>query len=299
MKVLKQVFVSFFPILFISGLLGLFLFILPSVDASALEVDGVSVGDTRPGDESVNKQVMTYTVFLPVVVKNPIPECPTYSSQTYNLIPVDGDPADHPDYLHGDLNLLLRGYSEVSEVLSLVDYSGGIDSNAPQLAGLFEPNRFPGITSTHRVNDWIWGCNPPDGCRGPALTNWPVTLAGLSTTPGENISIPARGPEIYGGGYIVMVLYAEERRITLGYTRRDTVAYGYAVHLEDVCVDPNLLALYRSQVDADGWRSTNYLPALRNNETLGTALNTEIKVSIRDQGEFMDPRSRKDWWQGY
>jgi hypothetical protein len=299
MKVLKQILVLFFSISFGSGLLGLFLFILPSVQASALDVNEVYTGGISPDDESANKQVMTYTVFLPVVIRNPIPECPTFSSQTYNLIPVEGNPADHPDYLHGDLNLSLRGYSEVNEYLGLVDYSGGADSNAPQLGGLFEPNRFPGIASTHRVNQWDWACNPPEGCRGSVITDWPVTLAGLATTPGENISIPERGPEIYGGGYKVMVLYAEEQRITLGYTRQDTVATGYAVHIEDVCVNPNLLALYRSQVNAQGWRNSNFLPALRNNETLGTALKTEIKISIRDRGAFMDPRSRKDWWQNY
>jgi hypothetical protein len=93
-----------------------------------------------------------------------------------------------------------------------------------------------------------------------------------------------------------MVLYAEEKRITLGYTRRDTVAAGYAVHLEGVCVDPNLLALYRQQIRPDGYRATNRLPALRNNQPLGTALGTEIQLAIRDRGTFMDPRSCKDWW---
>jgi len=298
MKVLKQVLVSFSVILFVSGLLGLSLFTILPVQVSALEADEVYGGDTDPADESANKQVMTYTVFLPVVIKSPTPECPTYSNQTYNLIPIDGSPADHPDYLHGDLNLSLRGYSEVSETLGLIDYSGGTDSNAPQLSGLFEPNRFPGITSTHQVNNWDWSCGD-HGCQGSPITDWPVTLAGLSTTPGESISIPERNPQIYSGGYIAMVLYAEERRITLGYTRQDTVATGYTVHIEDVCVDPNLLALYRGQVDADGWRSTNFLPALRNNEILGTALNTEIKAAVRDRGAFMDPRSRKDWWQSY
>jgi hypothetical protein len=298
MRILKQALFSFFPILFVSGLLGSLLFILLPVHAAALKTNEVY---TRVGfgDETVSQQVVTYTVYLPVVFKSPTPECPTYSSRAYNLIPVDGPPADHPDYLHGDLNLSLRGYSEVSEYLGLVDYNGGTDPDAPQLAGLFEPNRFPGITSTHRVNHWDWACNPPDGCRGSVITEWPVTLAGLTATPGEDISISERGPEIYGGGYIAMVLYAEERRITLGYTRQDTVASGYAVHIEDVCVDPNLLALYRNQVDADGDRATNFLPALRNNETLGTALNTEIKVAVRDRGAFMDPRSDKDWWQAY
>ena len=74
---------------------------------------------------------------------------------------------------------------------------------------------------------------------------------------------------------------------------------GYVVHLEDVCVDPNLLALYRAQTDSDGYHHTGHLPALLNNQALGTALNTEVKVVIRDKGSFMDPRSRKDWWPGF
>ena len=158
MEVLKKILPPFFSILFVLGLLGLTFFILPSIHASALETNEVYGWITDLGDESANKQVMTYTAFLPIVIKNPVPECPTYSSRTYDLIPVDGPLADHPDYLHGDLNLSLRGYSEVNEYLGLVNYSGGIDSNAPQLAGLFSPNRFPGVASTHRVNDWIWGC---------------------------------------------------------------------------------------------------------------------------------------------
>jgi len=87
--------------------------------------------------------------------------------------------------------------------------------------------------------------------------------------------------------------------MTLGYTRDDTVATGYVVHLENVCVDPNLLALYRAQNDAAGFRATGFLPALRANEKLGTAFGDEMQVAVRDRGAFLDPRSRKDWWQGY
>jgi len=239
-----------------------------------------------------------WQVYLPMLIKAP-PGCPTSSGASFSLIPIYGAYADHPDYLHGDLNLSLRGYSEVAATLGLVDYSGGVDGGAPQLAGLFSPNDFPGISAAYQVNDWNWACNPPDGCRGAPLTDWPTTLIGLQTTPGESISIPERADEVYGGGYIAMVLYAEERRLTLGYTREDTVAAGYAVHLENVCVDPNLLTLYQAQVDASGWRSTGYLPALKNNQTLGTAFGAEIQVAIRDRGSFMDPRSRKDWWWGY
>ncbi len=70
------------------------------------------------------------------------------------------------------------------------------------------------------------------------------------------------------------MLYAEENRMMLVYAREDTVAFAYAVHLEDVCVGPNLLALYRSRVDGDGWRIADggyQLPALNNGQVFGTA----------------------------
>jgi hypothetical protein len=40
------------------------------------------------------------------------------------------------------------------------------------------------------------------------------------------------------------------------------------------------------------------LPALRGSQALGRARDASIGVAIRDTGSFMDPRSRKDWWQG-
>lgn len=231
----------------------------------------------------------------------PTPPPPTFSSScagpsghSYHLVPViggDGRPASG----HGDLNLALRGFSPTSASLSLVDYSGQFDPDALQLAGLFEPNRFPGISAVYRGHDWDWGCNCPGGPIGSPET----TLIGLPTTPGEPIFVPERQAEIYGGGYKALVLYATETRITLGYTREDSVSNGYVVHIENVCIDPNLLGLYYSQVNAEGRHVTGRLPALRNNEMVGTALSGEIQVAVRDRGAFMDPRSRKDWWQGY
>jgi hypothetical protein len=120
---------------------------------------------------------------------------------------------------------------------------------------------------------------------------------GLATTPGEAIYVPERGSQIYRGGYVALVLYAEKQRLTLGYTRRNHVAAGYVVHIEDVCVNPNLLALYQAQLDGAGWNDTGHLPAVVNNQAVGTALGHELKIAIRDSGSFMDPRSRKDWWR--
>lgn len=231
--------------------------------------------------------------FVPAVEKAPVPTCPTSSTRTYLTIPIEPPVADHPDTLHGDLNLALRGYVPTKAPLEIVDVNGPTDVNAPQLPGLFGDGRTPVFSSAHRVYDWDWGCGE-HGCRSPHLTPREVSLLGLVTHADESISFPSRGPEIYGGGFTTLVLYAAEDRITLGYTRRDSVAPGYAVHIEKICLDPNLLALYR-QANAAG-RAT--LPALRNGDVLGIAQHGEILVAVRDRGTFMEPRSRKDWWKG-
>lgn len=237
----------------------------------------------------------TRYVYLPAIFKPDPAACPTSSLASFGLMPIDGPRTDHPDALHGDLNLSLRSYTPTVAFPGLVDYNGPTDPDAPYLAALFEPPHFPGIRTVYQVYDWNWtGCGV-DGCRGGLITNPAVTLVDLVTTPGELIYVPERGANIFGS-QIAMVLYAEERRITIGYTRRDSVAFGYAVHLENVCVDPNLLALYRAQVDSQGWRVTGRLPGLRHRELLGYAGGEEIQVAIRDRGTFLDPRSRKDWW---
>ncbi|MFQ5577952.1 MAG: hypothetical protein ACE5G8_13290, partial [Anaerolineae bacterium] len=193
-----------------------------------------------------------------------------------------------------------------TDSLDLVTYPGGTAADPPKLSALVASPQFP-FAAVYRVYGWIWdpaqcGGNP-DGCRGPLLTYnptqlrwWDVTLVGLKTTPGEPVYLPARNAQIDPGGQKALVLYAEEKRITLGYTIDDTVANGYTVHIENVCVDPNLLALYRAQINPDGTRKTGKLPALSNGQALGTALTDEMQFAIRDRGTFMDPRSSKDWW---
>ena len=231
-------------------------------------------------------------MFLPVVGQAIWSSDPGAS---YETIPVDQpSPDGRPAAAHGDLNLALRGYIATAATLQFVDYSGATDDRAPQLPGIFSDGRAPEFTSVHRVYDWDWGCGA-DGCRGAPLSYPPVTLLGMRARPGEILSAPSRSAEIYAGGYRTLVLYAEATRITLVYTRNDHVIDGYTVHLEGISVNPALLALYR-QANATG-RSA--LPALRNNQPLGIAAQNEIRVAVRDRGAFMDPRSRKDWWQGY
>lgn len=275
-----------------------------AVSSTEVMADNVAATSAQAEQEVDYVEPYTSTAQVqPPPSANGEPACPAQSSATFDLIPIEGKPmSDHPDFLHADLNLSLRGYTPVTESLRLEFYNGSTDSNSPRLHGLFEPNRIPDIRGVYQINDWIWDAakcgGTTQGCRGgPIDVFWPVTLVGLGTTPGEAIYTPERGPEIHPGGYVAIVLYAEEKRITLGYTRRDNVAAGYVIHLEGVCVDPNLLALYQTQKNADGWHTSGFLPALRNNQALGTALSNELKVAVRDAGSFMDPRSRKDWWQ--
>jgi hypothetical protein len=108
---------------------------------------------------------------------------------------------------------------------------------------------------------------------------------------GEMILTPDSGYDI-GEGRDVLVLYAEPTRITFHIGREDGFT-GYVMHLEDVCVEPGLLALYQAS-NAAGRQA---LPALAGRQPFGRALGNEIKIAIRDHGSFLDPRSRNDWWQ--
>jgi hypothetical protein len=265
--------------------------------------------DCNPNEPVTSKNLflgeLSKHTYLPLLLKNyqnTLPSlCPAVSVNQYTLIPYEGGPIDHPDYLHGDLNLFQRGYNPVDGVaLTLVDYSGSTAATPPQLPGLFGNNRLPTFNRAYRVNDWNWSCGTPHGCPGAPLTHYPTTLIGMVTTPGEAIYPPDRSPNIFsqnGRNYKALVLYAEETRLTLTFIRRDSVGDGYSVHLENFCVDPNLLATYRAQVGPDGFRISGVLPGIEQDQVLGSALS-ELRVAIRDRGIFFDPRSRKDWWQG-
>ena len=235
---------------------------------------------------------LTTTIYLPLII-NPLTETVPITScvptgETYGTLdPID--PATGDVSLHPDINLAIRGYTPTTAYLGLVDYGGNIDPNAPQLYTLFDDQRTPTFNAAYRVYRWDWTCN----CRGGPIVKWDVTLLGMETAPGELIHLPVAGYDV-GGGYGALVLYAEPTRLTLKYTREDNVVAGYTLHLENICVDENLLALYE-QLNAAG-RTT--LPALAPGQPLGRARSTEIDAAIRDAGSFLDPRARKDWWQG-
>lgn len=228
----------------------------------------------------------------PTPQPQPVPQvdpCAPIPNESYASLPIVGRPTDRPADKHGDINLALRSYAPTSSTLGLIDMGGPTDPRAPQLAGLFADKRTGVFTTVYRVNHWDWGRN----ARGGPITDFAVTLAGLATKVGEPICIPKAGYDI-GQGYQVLVLYASRERITLKYTGEDTVATGYAIHIDNICTEPKLLALYE-QMNATGRAR---LPALRAGQAFGRARGNEIQVCIRDTGRFMDPRVRKDWWAG-
>jgi len=228
-----------------------------------------------------------FRAYLPIISK-PEDVCrPT--GEDYGKLEINPWAATPPAESHPDLNLAIRGYVSTDAFLGLVDI-GGTDPKAPQLAGLFATPRLPPFTAVYRVYDWLRGCN----CRGDPIDKVEVSLAELGTTPGETIHVPDSGYRI-SPDYEVLVLYASQDRLTLKFTAEDTIEGGYAIHLENVCVDANLLALYQ-RLNAEG---RHELPALPARKPVGRARSGHIGVVIRDRGGFLDPRWRHDWWIGY
>jgi len=200
-----------------------------------------------------------------------------------------------------EFNLALRGWVSSGAALGLVDYGGGTDPDAPFLGDMLpgrigSPVRF---TSAHQVREWDYGAGRP----GPPIPAhpFPATLVGLATRPGDTVHLPGRRAAIDGNGTRAMVVFAGRQRVTLKYTREEievregvVVISGYMVHVEDICTDPRLLALYQS-LDRAG---REHLPAIRSGQAFARALGSEVRVAVRDTGRFMDPRARKDWWRG-
>jgi len=246
-------------------------------------------GDTIPG-ETIPPDAPA--IFLPLVSAAEAP--PDQLPLSYASLPVEPPPSDRPAEAHPDLNLALRGFVETAGHLGLVNYGGDTDPQAPQIDGMFDPPRLPTFPALYQVYDWNWGCAPPAGCRGEPISGYPVTLLEMATAVNEQIRIPRRAPSITGD-FNALVLYADARRLTITYTRRDTAAVGYLVHLEDFAVNPGLIALYQS-LNAAG---RGALPALRNGEIVGVADRGALRIATRDTGAFLDPRACKDWWQGY
>lgn len=261
------------------------------VDAALIDHTVEVIGDTKTALSIQTSAAISTFIYLPVVGKAP-PMCPVPGS-SYGTVAVLSAPANPPAEINPDLNLALRGYTATTGTLGLIDIPSTVDSNAPQLYRLFADNRVPVFNAVYQVYDWNWTSNS----RGAPIADPPVTLAGFQVGVNESICAPGSGYDIGrrpASGYAMMVLYASPSRITLKYTREDNVINGYAIHIENISVDPDLLALYQAMNAAGRSR----LPALYGGQPIGRAISSELGVAIRDTGAFLDPRSHKDWWQG-
>ncbi|MFW6135246.1 MAG: S8 family serine peptidase [Chloroflexota bacterium] len=278
----------------IVGLLTVALFISSTLGATGASLRQV---DLTP----------TAYAYLPFVARSTSP-CPSTSTNVYQSGPAhqhDEDDPVRPAHLHADKNIALRGYTVTDpSVPGLVDYSCDDDEVPPQFATLFDPARVPTFSAFYRVYDWIWAGSPDPGERGDLIAAYPVTALGLQTTPGEVLRVPTSGYDIGGDPEMeVLVLFADQDTVALRYTREDSSAPpGYTVHVDNICTDPNLLALYNQLDDPDGPRyvypKAEYpLPNLPAGHPIGVALGTEVVVAIVDTGAFQDPRSLNEWWQ--
>lgn len=203
------------------------------------------------------------------------------SSNSYALIPIEGEREIRPAVEHGDLNLKLRDPQPAQLEPSLIDISNaGSDPNAPKLSAAFKPD----LVATYAVHDWDWGCN----CKGALIQDGMAVLVGINTTPGEPVFIPSTSQDIFQGNYYATLLYASEDSLTFVYARRGNVVEGYTIHYLGLQTDPNLLALFRESRGSE-------LPGLTLDTPVGIATD-ELIVAVRDNGTFLDARSRLDWW---
>ena len=271
----------------------------------AIAVAGATTLTALAEPSAVAPRDLNFKTYLPFVTSS---TCQNIPGETYTTLAPNPPPTDRPAEQHADLNLALRSYAATTGTLGLIDIDGPTDTKAPQLYRLFGDQRVPVFSGVAQVYDWNWGSN----ARGALITDPPVTLAEMQTVTDEPLYVPAsaynigtkkmRPPEGFfadaptddPNAYEVLVLYASPERITLKYTREDNVIQGYTVHIEHVCVAPALLALYQQSNTA----GRGQLVALKAGQAFGRANGTLIGAVIRDNGSFMDPRSRKDWWAG-
>lgn len=240
--------------------------------------------ETSWAEDDQNKKL-----FLPSVYgRPPAPDC-NVPNTNYASLTISGPSLNEDPATSENLNLGYRGYALTSAPLTLITYDGKApDTNAPQLPGMFGDNRTPVFTNAYQRYRWDEGCD----CPLDTYSKWPVTVLGMGVAPGETIFTPDSGYDI-GGNYEYMVMYAGPNDITFHVGRDDDLT-GYVIHVDGVCTDPDLLALYQ-QLHAAG---RGELPALKGHQAFGRAVGGEIQVAMRDSGSFMDPRSRNDWWQG-
>lgn len=242
--------------------------------------------------------------------------CPTRSTRRYvqgGVLQYDLDDPVRDTAHNADKNLAYRGIARHPlDATNLVDYGHSSDEKLPpQLATLFRPNRVPRFLTGYRAFDWIWLPSPETGYPSADAQSLPISAIGVITKAGERLATPRQGRSLgkpFGTGAVV--LYADEHSITLKFTREDSVAQGYTLHVMGICTDPNLLKLYRKDDNADRYafgpgsgntprdNQVDYvLPGVKHGQPFGVAAGFKIIIAIRDNGSFVDPRSLHDWWR--
>jgi hypothetical protein len=68
------------------------------------------------------------------------------------------------------------------------------------------------------------------------------------------------------------------------------VVSGYTVHYLGLQTDPNLVKLFEESEGSE-------LPGLTLDTPIGVAAGEELMVAMRDNGTFLDARSKRDWWE--
>lgn len=191
---------------------------------------------------------------------------------------------------HGDINLLLRAKQSVDAEKTIIWIEGPMDPLLPpQIASIFEDNRLPIFSNVYQLQRWDWDCN----CPKEFMTTPEVTLLGMAVKRGEILRTPKSDYDI-GKGNTALLLYATKHTVTLKYTADDDVIHGYTVHIDGICVEPSLQKMY----DRQSLTGRVLLPALSSEQPIGRAFSTELRIAIRVDGTWLDPRSKKDWWRG-
>lgn len=263
--------------------------LLAAVAAGFLVAPSVRSAQGAPADNA-------HKAYLPQVTKPSARPagCQPLPGAHYASLTISGEPGPVPAAAHPDLNPALRGYTVATGCsVGLIDNCSTPpdDPGAPQLRGLFADHRRPTFLSVHWVYQWD---DVHDRPASAVENRWGPSFVKVATTPSEIVSVPAAGRLIDNSLKLqVLVLYVGADWITLKYTREDTVVGGYTLHLQGLCVDPALQALYDS-LEAAG---RGQLPALQAGQVIGRAKGAALGISIRDCGSWMDPRNCNDWWR--
>lgn len=183
-------------------------------------------------------------------------------------------------FTYADNPFVISSYSQIEGELNLINFIHETDSRAPQFTTLVEGLPYPRVSKLFQVA----GASKPTDAPGDF-----ATLVGFSAGD-KNILVPQSGYDI-GGGFEVLVVYADSQNITLKYNREDGIAVGYTLYIKNVEVDRDLLNYY-NQLNQEGRKT---LPTLRAGARIGKAKG-EILIAIRDSGTLLDPRWRYDWW---